>query len=86
MATAKKSTFEFKFDTWKSNIIDLTKRNPQINFNPTKKNIVELIHPPMDDLFDRLVIKRKILNFVPVYDKPIIKDKESDEMKSNTEI
>ena len=43
-----------KIHRWKSNFLDFSGRNNQLNFNPKNASYIELIHPTCADLFKLL--------------------------------
>jgi superfamily I DNA and/or RNA helicase/very-short-patch-repair endonuclease len=58
---------EAKIDYWKKKLLDLSRRNPQLNFNPTAKNRIEFIYPDATTLFDTLVVKGKEITLPPIF-------------------
>ena len=54
---------------WGKNLLDLSKRNPQLNFRPGRRNVVELLHPAFPKLFDLFASEAKSLRFIEVYRK-----------------
>ncbi len=58
-----------KIHKWKSNFLDLSSRNNQLNFNLNSKRYIELIHPKCADLFKLLLIYDQTFEFPPIYQK-----------------
>jgi len=52
-----------KIEYWTSRLLDFSRRNRLLYFKTTKSSTAEIIHPAPTDLFDRLVVKGKILTF-----------------------
>ena len=63
------SKFESKFEVWRNNLLDMSHRNRQLFFRPTSRSIIEIIHPDIDFLFEKLVIDGKNFYFPPVFDE-----------------
>lgn len=56
-----------KFDLWKKNLLDLSRRNKMVFYKPKNKRSIELIKTPMHELFDHLVIQNKSVRFIEVF-------------------
>jgi superfamily I DNA and/or RNA helicase len=65
-----------KIRLWKQNFLDLSNRNPQLNFS-TKRYVVEVISPSCSTIFRILVIMGQTCQFPPVYKPPSRKRKKS---------
>ena len=75
--------FEEKFDIWKQYLLDLSKRNLQLNFSPasSSKRTIEIISPPLGEIFEKLGGEEKRIPFHPVFHPDsIIKEKFSTEL------
>lgn len=48
-----------RIDEWKLKLIDLSRRNRSIYFQPTKTSTINIVSPDIDIIFDRLIIKEK---------------------------
>ena len=59
--------FVSKFDLWKNALLDMSKRNNQLNFPAESKRSVEIKYPHPRDLFKDLVIDSKTFHFMSVY-------------------
>ncbi|WP_457559734.1 DUF3320 domain-containing protein [Candidatus Harpocratesius sp.] len=59
--------FEKRFRIWKQYLLDLSKRNFQLNFRPHSKRTIEIISPSLSSLFQLLVGEEKRLHFQPVF-------------------
>ncbi len=64
-----------KIRLWKQNFLDLSNRNPQLNFSP--KRYVEVISPSCSTIFRILVIMNQVCTFPPIYKPPSRKRKKS---------
>ncbi len=62
--TSASSAVDKKIDLWKSQLIDLSKRNRLLYFRQTKRGSVQLIQPGMEEIFDWLVRKAQPMTFV----------------------
>ncbi|MHA1520201.1 MAG: DUF4011 domain-containing protein [Promethearchaeota archaeon] len=69
--------FETKFNIWKQYLLDLSRRNFQLNFSPSSKRTIEIISPSLGETFEKLVGEEKRLHFYPVFHPDtIIKEKD----------
>ncbi len=64
-----------KIRLWKQNFLDLSNRNPQLNFSP--KRYIEIISPSCSTIFRILVIMGQNCTFPPIYKPPSRKRKKS---------
>jgi len=53
-----------KIEYWKSQLIDLSKRNRLLNFRQTKTSGIQLVQPAVEEIFEWLVKKEKPMTFV----------------------
>lgn len=67
--------FDKKFKVWKNNLLDMSHRNQQLYYKPKSRTTLEIIHPPMFEIFDLLVIKQKEFKFPIVFEPTILKQK-----------
>ncbi len=75
--------FETKFNIWKQYLLDLSKRNFQLNFSPSSKRTIEIISPSQGEIFEKLVGEEKRLHFYPVFHpETLIKGKKSTDLIS----
>jgi very-short-patch-repair endonuclease len=56
-----------KIQRWKSNFLDLSNRNNQLNFNPHSKSFIEVISPDCATLFKMLIVMDQTCIFPPVF-------------------
>ena len=57
---------------WRSNLIDLSRRNPLLSLRPTGSAYLAILQPGPDDVFEQLVRGRKPLPFrLPSGSRPI---------------
>ncbi|MHA1339915.1 MAG: DUF3320 domain-containing protein [Promethearchaeota archaeon] len=61
-------TFNKKFRIWANNLLDLSHKNRALYIKPKARTTLEIIHPPMDYLFEELVINGKEFKFPPVFE------------------
>src|SRR5437764_2048903 len=52
---------EIALNRWRSNLIDLSRRNPLLSLKPTGSAYLAILQPALDDLFAQLVRNRKPL-------------------------
>ncbi|MHA1618201.1 MAG: DUF4011 domain-containing protein, partial [Promethearchaeota archaeon] len=45
--------FETKFNIWKQYLLDLSRRNFQLNFSPSSKRTIEIISPSLGETFEK---------------------------------
>ncbi|PZC51375.1 hypothetical protein LH53_11695 [Mesotoga sp. TolDC] len=55
-----------KVDKWKKALLDLTMRNRLINFRTSKTSNLMLIKPSSSEIFNKIVVQEKEMNFVPI--------------------
>ena len=70
LSTAKSVIFDRKYDHWKKQLLDLTKRNRMINYRETKRSTLKILEPGFTELFNRLAINEEELTF----QRPIDRD------------
>ncbi|MHA1745151.1 MAG: DUF4011 domain-containing protein, partial [Promethearchaeota archaeon] len=56
-----------KFRNWKSNFLDLSNRNPQMNFKPSSGSAIEVVHPDCSTFFKILAIMDQRGTFPKVF-------------------
>jgi very-short-patch-repair endonuclease len=57
---------------WRDKLIDLTRRNPLLYLRPTRSSFLTISHPPLTEVFDRLVQAGKSWSFwVPPVDEEV---------------
>ena len=64
-------TFMIKMDYWKHSLLDLSKRNNQLNFKPESKRNIEIFHPTLTHLFNEMVILHNSKKFQPILKRKI---------------
>jgi superfamily I DNA and/or RNA helicase/very-short-patch-repair endonuclease len=57
------SFFKNRLEDWKSRLIDLSKRNRLLYFKPTKRSYLLITNPDMATIFNRLLLRKKKLEF-----------------------
>ena len=62
--------FDRKYDHWKKQLLDLSKRNKMINYRETKRTTLKIFEPGFTELFNRLAVDEEELTF----QRPIDKD------------
>ncbi len=62
-----------KINRWKSNFLDLSNRNTQLNFNPSSKSYIEILHPDCATLFKILVVLDQTGTFPSVFKQKVRK-------------
>lgn len=67
---SKKAVFDRKFEHWKKQLLDLSKRNKMINYRETKRTTLKILEPEFAELFNRLAVNEEALTF----QRPIDKD------------
>ncbi len=55
-----------KLRDWKRRLLDLSRRNPQIYYNPLRKRRVEIVAPSAEILFGKMLADES-MKFIPVY-------------------
>ena len=68
MTPTSSSKAKAKIRLWKQNFLDLSNRNPQLNFSP--KNYVEIVSPSCSTIFRILVIMGQTCTFPTIYNPP----------------
>lgn len=64
-----------KINRWKSNFLDLSNRNTQLNFNPSSKSYIEILHPDCTTLFKILVVLDQTGTFPSVFKHKVRKSR-----------
>jgi len=72
-----------KIRLWKQNFLDLSNRNPQLNFSPQR--YIEVISPSCSTIFRILVIMGQTCTFPPIYKPPSKKKKKSKKSELDSE-
>lgn len=54
---------DFKIELWKKKLLDLGKRNRLLNYRDTKRSSLRFVSPPLDELWSRIVVKDRPLEF-----------------------
>lgn len=62
--------FDRRFERWKRELLDTSKRNKMINYRETKRTTLRILEPEASELFNRLAFSEKPLTF----QKPVSKD------------
>ncbi len=57
-----------ELDRFRENLIDLTNRNPLLNYRKSRRRTIEIIDELPDQIFDRLVGQGKSFRFDPLVD------------------
>jgi superfamily I DNA and/or RNA helicase/very-short-patch-repair endonuclease len=57
------SFFRNRLEDWKSRLIDLSKRNRLLYFKPTKRSYLSISNPDMVTTFNKLLLRKKKLEF-----------------------
>ena len=52
-----------KFEYWKNQLLDLSKRNKMINYRETKRTTLKILEPDFAELFNRLAVNEEKLTF-----------------------
>ncbi|MDR1538045.1 MAG: DUF4011 domain-containing protein [Clostridiales bacterium] len=58
-----------KVDSWKNQLLDLTKRNKMINYRESKRTTLKILEPKFTELFNRLAVSEEELTFQSPIDK-----------------
>ncbi len=61
------SKINVKLEHWKAKLLDFSRKNPQVNFKPESKSVIEVIYPDVYEVFNRLFISNLSVYFPPVY-------------------
>ena len=72
---------DMKIQHWKQSFLDLSSRNPQLNFNPQK--YIEIIHPDLETIFKILVVLNQKATLPSVYAGAAKKKKKTTKDASN---
>ena len=57
------SFLKLRIEDWKSRLIDLSKRNRLLYFKPSKRGSLSISHPDMVTIFNKLVLRKRKLEF-----------------------
>ena len=68
-----KEILEYKIETWKNKLIDLSRRNRLLNFKPTKVTTIKVVDELPSEIFKSMVIEHNSFHFLP-------KEEESEEL------
>ncbi|MHA1820726.1 MAG: DUF4011 domain-containing protein, partial [Promethearchaeota archaeon] len=60
--------FENTYRSWKNKLLDMSHRNRQLYFRPSRRTTLEIIFPDMYSLFRTLVIRGKTCRFPPIFE------------------
>ncbi len=71
--------FKKKLEYWKSSLLDLTRRNKQLYFNPEGKRRIEIIAPAPAELFDKILSQTRKLEFIKIFNRENNKEKYTSE-------
>ena len=52
-----KEILEYKIETWKNKLIDLSRRNRLLNFKPTKVTTIKVVDELPSEIFKSMVIE-----------------------------
>ncbi|WP_457559109.1 DUF4011 domain-containing protein [Candidatus Harpocratesius sp.] len=61
----EKEILEYKIETWKNKLIDLSKRNRLLNFRPTKVTTIKIIDEIPSEIFKSMVNENNSFHFLP---------------------
>jgi len=57
-------TFTQKVEFWKTQLLDLSRRNRLLFFKESKYSNLKMVQPRLEEIFDRLVLQGESLTFV----------------------
>jgi very-short-patch-repair endonuclease len=60
-----KEILEYKIETWKNKLIDLSRRNRLLNFKPTKVTTIKVVDEIPSEIFRSMVIENNSFHFIP---------------------
>ena len=60
-----KEILEYKIETWKNKLIDLSRRNRLLNFRPTKVTTIKVVDEIPSEIFKSMVIENNSFHFLP---------------------
>jgi len=60
-----KEILEYKIETWKNKLIDLSRRNRLLNFKPTKVTTIKVVDEIPSEIFKSMVVENNSFHFLP---------------------
>ena len=79
-----KEIVEYKIETWKNKLIDLSRRNRLLNFRPTKVTTIKVVDEIPSEIFKSMVIENNSFHLLPKEETYNLFD-ENDKPKNETQ-